>query len=477
MPTTLVLDLYRGRSALHFCQKRQDIFVKIPKPMTNETKRKIEHIVPVVFVLLLRYLNTWQALLFAFVGIMYGLFLSKMLVKSSFQKHEREKGFSSGKLIYGVMVFILILLFYKKMYIVAGAWAIMSLGDGCSNIFGKAYGKKKLPWNPEKSWIGSAAFVFFGGLGAAILMWWVNQGHAFTQATLGQMQTPVIWSYFFISAFLAAFLAAGVESLPLKINDNITVPLTAGLFLYATTIITWEHLSNAHSIVAALGINISFGLLAYCLKTVSKFGLIGGVVVGTIIYLCLGIGGFLILFTFFALGSWSSKHKYKWKASHAVAQENRGRRSVKHAVAKGGVGLIMALLTDIPEIFKIAFVAAFATATFDTISSELGQIYGKKPILITSMKSVPIGTDGAISIEGTILGVASAALVGAEAYLLHLISLSSIIIVVIAAFVGTTVESVLGATIERRKWVNNEVINFINISTGAGVSMLLAKIL
>jgi len=93
------------------------------------------------------------------------------------------------------------------------------------------------------------------------------------------------------------------------------------------------------------------------------------------------------------------------------------------------------------------------------------------------MKSVPIGTDGAISIEGTILGVASAALVGAEAYLLHLISLSSIIIVVIAAFVGTTVESVLGATIERRKWVNNEVINFINISTGAGVSMLLAKIL
>ncbi|MBI2555846.1 MAG: DUF92 domain-containing protein [Planctomycetes bacterium] len=232
--------------------------------------------------------------------------------------------------------------------------------------------------------------------------------------------------------------------------------------------------------MAALIINISFGLLAYYLKTVSKSGLIGGVVVGIIIYFCLGIGGFLILFTFFALGSWSSKHKYKWKASHAVAQENRGRRSLKHAVAKGGVGLvmaIMALLTDIPEIFKIAFVAAFATATFDTISSELGQIYGKKPILITSMKSVPIGTDGAISIEGTILGVASAALVGAEAYLLHLISLSSIIIVVIAAFVGTTVESVLGATIERRKWVDNEVINFINISTGAGVSMLLARIL
>jgi len=448
--------------------------------MTSETKRKIEHIVPVVFVILLRYLNTWQALLFAFTGIMYGLFLSRMFVKGAFREYEQEKGFSFGKLIYGIMVFILILLFYKKMYIVAGAWAIMSLGDGCSNIFGKTYGKRKLPWNPEKSWIGSAAFVFFGGLGAVILMWWVSLGQSPAQTMLWQMQTPLTWSYFLICGFLTALVAAGVESLPLKINDNITVPLTAGLFLYATTIITWEQLDNAHSIMAALIINISFGLLAYYLKTVSKSGLIGGVVVGIIIYFCLGIGGFLILFTFFALGSWSSKHKYKWKASHAVAQENRGRRSVKHAVAKGGVGLvmaIMALLTNIPEIFKIAFVAAFATATFDTISSELGQIYGKKPILITSMKSVPIGTDGAISIEGTILGVASAALIGAEAYLLHLISLSSIIIVVIAAFVGTTVESVLGATIERRKWVNNEVINFINISTGAGVSMLLVKIL
>ena len=448
--------------------------------MTSETKRKIEHIVPVVFVLLLRYFNTWQALLFAFVGIMYGLFLSRMFVKGAFREYEQEKGFSFGKLIYGIMVFILILLFYKKMYIVAGAWAIMSLGDGCSNIFGTAYGKRKLPWNPEKSWIGSAAFVFFGGLGAAILMWWVNLDQSSAQTIQEQMQTPLMWSYFFTSAFLAAFVAAGVESLPLKINDNVTVPLIAGLFLYATTIINWEHLNNAHSIIAALIVNVSFGLLAYYLKTVSKSGLTGGVVVGTIIYLCLGIGGFLILFTFFALGSWSSKHKYEWKASHGVAQENRGKRSVKHAVAKGGVGLvmaIMALLTDIPEVFKIAFVAAFATATFDTISSELGQIYGKKPILITTMKSVPVGTDGAISIEGTILGMLSAALIGAEAYALHLINLPSIIIVVAAAFVGTTVESVLGATIERRKWVSNEVINFINISTGAGVSMLMARIL
>ena len=448
--------------------------------MTSETKRKIEHIVPVVFVLLLRYLNTWQALLFAFVGIMYGLFLSRMFVKGAFREHEQEKGFSFGKLIYGIMVFILILLFYKKMYIVAGAWAIMSLGDGCSNIFGKTYGKRKLPWNPEKSWIGSAAFVFFGGLGAAILMWWVNLSQSPVQTTQGQIQTSLTGAYFLICGFLTALAAAGVESLPSKINDNITVPLTAALFLYTATIINLEHLSNAHSIVTALIVNISFGLLAYYLKTVSKSGLIGGVVVGTIIYLCLGIGGFLILFTFFALGSWSSKHKYKWKASHGVAQENKGRRSVKHAVAKGGVGLamaVMALLTDFPEIFKIAFVAAFATATFDTISSELGQIYGKRHVLITTMKTVPVGTDGAISVEGTILGVLSAALVGAEAYALHLINLPSIIIVVAAAFVGTTVESVLGATIERRKWVSNEVINFINISTGAGVSMLIAKIL
>lgn len=438
--------------------------------MTRETKRKIEHIVPVIFALLLRYFNTWQALLFAFVGIMYGLFLSKIFVKGAFREHEQERGFSFGKLIYGIMVFVLILLFNKKMYIVAGAWAIMSLGDGCSNIFGKAYGKKKLPWNPEKSWIGSLSFVFFGGLGATLLMWWVN---------LNPLQIPLSWYHLLITAFLASFVTAGVESLPLKIDDNITVPLAAGLFLYATTLVIWEHLSHAYSIFAALSINVSFGLLAYSLKTISKSGLIGGVVLGTVIYLCLGPGGFLILFTFFLLGSWSSRYKYTWKASHGVAQENKGRRGSKHAIAKGGVGLVMAvmaLLTNTPEIFKVAFVAAFATATFDTISSELGQIYGKKPILITTMRSVPVGTDGAISVEGTILGILSAAFIGAEAYLLHLINLQSIAIVILASFVGTTVESILGATIERRNWISNEVVNFINISTGAGISLFLAKV-
>ncbi len=441
--------------------------------MTSETKRKIEHIVPVVFAFLLRYLNTWQALLFAFVGILYGLFFSKMLVKNAFR--EQEKGFSFGKLIYGVMVFILILLFHKTMDIVAGAWAIMSLGDGCSSLFGKAYGKKKLPWNSEKSWVGSASFVFFGGIGAAILMWWVNGNQLPIHDLPGQIQTPVPWFSFLIPAFLASFAAAGIESLPLRINDNITVPLTAGLFLYAATLVHWEHLDRAYSITAALAVNIPFGLLAYYAKTVSKSGFIGGVIVGTIIYLCLGPGGFLILFTFFFLGSWSSKHKYTWKSLHGTAQENQGRRSTKHALAKGGVGLIMAvmaLLTNIPEIFKVAFVAAFATATFDTISSELGQIYGKKPILITTMKSVPAGTNGAISVEGTVLGILSAALVGAEAYVLHIIDLRSIAIVVIASFVGTTVESILGATVERWKYANNEVINFINISTGTGISIL-----
>ena len=448
--------------------------------MTSEIKRKIEHLVPAVFILSLRYLNTWQALLFAFVGVMYGLFLSKRLVKTAFREHEHEKGYSPGKLVYGIVVFVLILLFHKKMYIVAGAWAIMSLGDGCSGLFGSVYGKRKLPWNSGKSWIGSASFVFFGGLGAAVLMWWTNLGYISLQDSLGHIQTSLPWSYFLICGFAAAFVAAGVESLPLKINDNITVPLTAGLFLYAATIINWEHLHHAHSITLALIINISFGLLAYYLKTVSKSGLIGGVVVGAIIYLCLGAGGFLILFTFFALGSWSSKHKYQWKTSHGVAQENKGRRGVKHTVAKGGVGLIMAIMalrTDTPGIFTIAFVAAFATATFDTISSELGQIYGKRPIMITTLKSVPVGTDGAVSVGGTILGILSAAFVGAEAWALHLITLPSILIVVIAALIGTTIESILGATIERRKWVSNEVVNFINISTGAAVSMLLVKAL
>ena len=126
-----------------------------------------------------------------------------------------------------------------------------------------------------------------------------------------------------------------VESLPLR---SMTILQYHSRLVYScmryTIIAHWKHLDNAHSIMAALIINISFGLLAYYLKTVNKSGLIGGLVVGTTIYFCLGIGGFLILFTFFALGSWSSSTNTRRHARRCPGKQRKAQ--FKTRICEGG---------------------------------------------------------------------------------------------------------------------------------------------
>lgn len=79
---------------------------------------------------------------------------------------------------------------------------ILSISDGVSTIIGKKFGNHHLPYNKKKSVEGSLAF-----LASALLI--VPFGGIF--------------------ALLAAIFATIIESLPLPIDDNLTIPL-AGVF-------------------------------------------------------------------------------------------------------------------------------------------------------------------------------------------------------------------------------------------------------
>jgi uncharacterized protein (TIGR00297 family) len=122
----------------------------------------------------------------------------------------------------------------------------------------------------------------------------------------------------------------------------------------------------------------------------------------------------------------------------------------------------------------IGFVAAFATAAADTVSSEIGQLIGKHPFLITTLRPVPAGTEGAVSVEGTVAGILASFVIAGAAWAAGLFTLSignnpvaPIFVVVVAAFIGTTLESVLGATLEKLKLIDNEAVNFANTLIGA----------
>ena len=54
----------------------------------------------------------------------------------------------------------------------------------------------------------------------------------------------------------------------------------------------------------------------------------------------------------------------------------------------------------------------FACCLGDTLASELGILSPTPPILITTLKSVPPGTNGAISLGGTLASIAGGLIMG-----------------------------------------------------------------
>ena len=83
---------------------------------------------------------------------------------------------------------------------------MFGLGDGFATYIGTTYGKHKLPWNKNKTVEGTIGFT--AGAMCAVFI----------------MPEPAI--------VLGAVLGAIVESSPLKINDNITLPVVLSLLLY-----------------------------------------------------------------------------------------------------------------------------------------------------------------------------------------------------------------------------------------------------
>jgi uncharacterized protein (TIGR00297 family) len=115
----------------------------------------------------------------------------------------------------------------------------------------------------------------------------------------------------------------------------------------------------------------------------------------------------------------------------------------------------------------IAYVGAIATATGDTLASEIGQTHKKLPRLITDLRRVPHGTDGGITTLGEYSAVAGSVAIAVIATLLGVTASSMAVPVVIGSFLGANVDSVLGAVLERRHYLTNSSVNLLATAAGA----------
>ena len=224
-------------------------------------------------------------------------------------------------------------------------------------------------------------------------------------------------------------------------------------------------------LLAALMVTALFAALAYALGMVSRDGALGGFVVGTAIYTSLGPQGFAVLALLVVGGSLLTRLGYGRKQSSGTAEAGSGRRGAKNALANCGVAVACALIAAATssDAFAAAFVASLGAAFADTAESEVGQLYGRAPRLITTLREVPPGTDGAISIPGTLVGIAAAGLTASLGLALGLVAAPGIaLLVALAAFLGTVTDSLLGALVPR---VGNELTNVLCTLAAAALTV------
>lgn len=172
--------------------------------------------------------------------------------------------------------------------------------------------------------------------------------------------------------------------------------------------------------------------------------------------------------------------------------ESRGGRSASQVAANLGVAAIasssfaqtwlidsnwFARAALSPVLLFAAGLAALAEAAADTASSEIGQVFGGQPRMITTLRRVEPGQNGAISLAGTLAGVVAAGLVALAGTLA--LSGDKIMFAVSCAggVFGLLFDSLLGATLEKRGWLNNDMVNFLSTCSAAVFALVLLALL
>ncbi len=211
---------------------------------------------------------------------------------------------------------------------------------------------------------------------------------------------------------------------------------------------------------AAIGTLLIFSLFSYGKKLLDIWGTLAADMLGLLALASSGIRAFASLIALYVFALLATKIG----RAHRPRHETRG---VANIIGNGGPAAICILAGNIP-----AFFGALSAALADTFSSEIGMTSWGKPVMITTLREVEKGTDGAVSLRGfgaSILGAGAMAFVN---YALFGPSLEMFALLCFAGVFGSIIDSLLGATLQRRGVLGNNSVNFI--ASGAGALLVLA---
>jgi uncharacterized protein (TIGR00297 family) len=272
----------------------------------------------------------------------------------------------------------------------------------------------------------------------------------------------------------------GRDRLQSRVLVGVVAPLLVGM-----TIITlmggYARVDRFTAIYySSLAVSVAFAVIVWLLRAATPAGAAcGGMICYDLTLLTsyygasIGRTALIPLAMLFLLTFFSTRAGKSHKTNAGLSERHSGRNAAQvianlfvAALCVTPVMMIFIHLSidlfsfEILRMMKVMCVAALAEATADTVSSEIGQAFGGYPVLIVGLRRVEPGTDGAVTLLGSSAGVAAAALVAiAGGWAMHL-SVGAISTSFGAGIGGFFFDSLLGATVERRGWIGNDLVNF-----------------
>jgi uncharacterized protein (TIGR00297 family) len=225
------------------------------------------------------------------------------------------------------------------------------------------------------------------------------------------------------------------------------------------------------------GVTAAFATLAHLLRGVSRSGAIAGAIVCFVLFAGVGPGAFAVLLSLFAVTWLATRFGLSSKQFRGTAERGEGR-AASQVFANVGVAAVCALLyaTIHQPRVVLALLAALAEPAADTVSSECGQAFSERAVLITTFEPVPAGTNGGVTVSGTLCGVAAAFLISLVGARVGLAGARQWWIPATGGILGMVTDSYMGALVERRGGLGNDAVNFVGTLVAAAAAVGFARL-
>jgi uncharacterized protein (TIGR00297 family) len=254
----------------------------------------------------------------------------------------------------------------------------------------------------------------------------------------------------------------------------------------------WWAMNSRPVAVWAVGLSLLLGLVVLKLHAATPGAAVAGAAITACLMFSTAIPPYqpwqtaLVPVLAVSVLTWTATRLGRGQKERLGTAERREGRTASQVAANLGVAvivcdeLVQSWLTDTGRFSRATLapmplfavgLAALAEAAADTVSSEVGQVLGGQPRMITTFRQVEAGTDGAISLVGSLAGVVAAGVVAAAGTLALRGDLPMFWIGCSGGVFGLAFDSLLGATLERRGWLNNDAVNFLSTASAAGFAL------